>query len=237
MRSIASACAAQLGLVGPEHGLQRRPGCQCAADAIQRAPPANRIVAKAARVREARLQRAGLPVGAAASVRAEPRRDGAGRNVDRGGRARRQAADVDAARRAGARRQRHAGREPRLDVHPLGKLLRPQQLQQPEEPVRVVLERRRAQQQHVAAERRNRRDRAVARLARMPGRPPQPLGFVHDQQVDARRSPPARSVPAVRSASRARSPRADGASNGLKPAPKSRATSARRAGSSSVNTW
>ena len=32
---------AQLGLVGPEHGLQCRPGCECSADTFQRAPPAN----------------------------------------------------------------------------------------------------------------------------------------------------------------------------------------------------
>ena len=43
--------------------------------------------------------------------------------------------------------------EPRLEARVLGKLLGAQQLQQPEEPVRVVLERRRAEQQHVPAER------------------------------------------------------------------------------------
>ena len=121
------------------------------------------------------------------------RRQGPSRIGDAG----RQAADVDAASRAGARRQRHAGREPRLDVHPLRKLVRPQQLQQPEEPVRIVLERRRAEQQDVAPERGNRRDGAVA-----PARP--------DARADAAaagprrpradrcpRSPPARSVPAA----------------------------------------
>ena len=118
-----------------------------------------------------------------------------------------------------------------------GKLLRPQQLQQPEEPVRVVLERRRAEQQHVAAERGDRRDRAPGRLAGMPGRTPQPLRLVHDEQIDAGAAPPARSARAARPASRARSTARRWTSNGLKPAPKSRATSARRGASSSVNTW
>ena len=70
---------------------------------------------------------------------------------------------------------------------PSGKLLRPQQLQQPEEPVRIVFERRRAEQQHVPPERGDWRHRAILRLARMPGRTAQPLRLVDDEQVDARR--------------------------------------------------
>ena len=204
----------QLGLVGPEHGLQRRAGRERPPDTIQRAPPADRHRGAAARRSPGapRASRSAAIGAAAPGVGCRAR--GVGGTSIADGRARRQAADVDAARRAGARRQRHAGREPRLDVHPLGKLLRPQQLQQPEEPVRIVFERRRAEQQHVASERGDRRDRAVARLAGMPGRTPQPLGFVDDEQVDARRHRLARSVPAARSASRARSPRGDGRRTG-----------------------
>ena len=80
--------------------------------------------------------------------------------------------------------------------------------------MRVVFERRRAEQQHVPAERGDRRDRAILRLARMPGRTPQPLRLVDDEQVDARRHRLRRSAPAVRSASRARSPRGDGRRTG-----------------------
>ena len=69
----------------------------------------------------------------------------------------------------------------------LGKFLRPQQLQQPEESMRIVFERRRAEQQDVPAERGDRRNRAIPRLAGMPGRTPQPLRFVDDEQVDAGR--------------------------------------------------
>ena len=53
--------------------------------------------------------------------------------------------------------------------------------------MRVVFERRRAEQQDVPPERGDRRNRAIRRLARMPGRTPQPLRLVDDEQVDARR--------------------------------------------------
>ena len=105
--------------------------------------------------------------------------------VDRNADARRQAADVGPARGTGARGQRRALGEAGLETHLLGKLVRAQQLQQPEEPVRIVFERRGAQQQHVAAKRRNGRDGAPARFAGVTRRTPQPLRFVHDQQVDA----------------------------------------------------
>ena len=72
-----------------------------------------------------------------------------------------------------------------LDIQSLRELVRPQQLQQPEEAVRIVFERRRAEQQQVPAERGDRRDGTIGRLAGMPGRPPQPLRLVDDEQVDA----------------------------------------------------
>ena len=51
--------------------------------------------------------------------------------------------------------------------------------------MRVVLERGGAEQQHVPAQRGDGRDRPPRRLAGMPGRTAQVLGFVHHQQVDA----------------------------------------------------
>ena len=53
--------------------------------------------------------------------------------------------------------------------------------------MRIVLERRRAEQQDVPPERGDWRDRAVLGLARMSGRAPQPVRFVHDEEIDARR--------------------------------------------------
>ena len=51
--------------------------------------------------------------------------------------------------------------------------------------MRIVFERRRAEQQHVPSERGDRSDRAILRLARMSRPAPQPLRLVHDEQVDA----------------------------------------------------
>ena len=165
--------AAQRGFVGGEHGSERGARGERAADAIDLLPPRDRM--RRRRAAQRRLDR----------VPQLPARRLVER--DRNAHARRQAADVGAAGRARAGRQRRGEREPRLEAHVLGKLVRTQQLQQPEEPVGVVLERRRAQEQHVAAERRDRRDRAPAGLAGMAGRPAQPLRFVHDEEVDARR--------------------------------------------------
>ena len=53
--------------------------------------------------------------------------------------------------------------------------------------MRIVFERRRAEQQDVPPERGDRRNRAIRRPARMPGRTPQPLRLVDDEQVDAGR--------------------------------------------------
>ena len=50
--------------------------------------------------------------------------------------------------------------------------------------MRIVLERRRAEQQHVAAEIGNGRDGAPCRIAWMPWRPPQVLRLVDDEQID-----------------------------------------------------
>ena len=108
------------------------------------------------------------------------------------------------------RAARRAGPRSRL----LGKLLRPQQLQQPEESVRVVFERRRAQEQHVAAEGGDRRDRPPRRLAGMSRRPSQPLRLVHDEQIDAGRHGLRAQLADARSASRARSPPAGAARTG-----------------------
>ena len=53
--------------------------------------------------------------------------------------------------------------------------------------MRIVFERRRAEQQHVPSERGDRSHRAILRLARVSWPTPQPLRLVHDEQVDARR--------------------------------------------------
>ena len=96
-----------------------------------------------------------------------------------------------------------------LEARLLGKLLRTQQLQQPEEPVRIVFERRRAQEQHVAAEAGDRRDRAPAR-ARRDGPADGAAAAPRPRRADrCPRAPPGRSAAGARSASRARSRRGD----------------------------
>ena len=162
----------QLDLVRPQHRLQRRAGGQRPSHAIERAPSGNGIE-RIVRVREA--------------GRGSARREGGRRKIDRHRRPRRQAPDIHSARRAGARRERDAGREPRRDIHALGKLLRPQQLQQPEEPMRVVFERRRAEEQDVPPERGHGSNRAILPPTRMSRRTPETLRLVNDEQVDARR--------------------------------------------------
>jgi hypothetical protein len=105
---------------------------------------------------------------------------------DRHAHPRRQPADVHAPRGAGAGRQRRASAQTRLEADVLGELVGPQQLQQPKEAVGVVFERRRAEQQHVPAERGDRGHGAPRGFAGMSGRAPQALRFVHHQQIDAR---------------------------------------------------
>jgi hypothetical protein len=53
--------------------------------------------------------------------------------------------------------------------------------------VRVILERRRAEEQDVTAERGNRRHRAPGGFTGMAGRAPEPLRLVHDEEIDPRR--------------------------------------------------
>ncbi len=105
--------------------------------------------------------------------------------LDRDSHARRQAADVHAPGGARAGRQRLGAREPRLEALGFGEVGGPQQLQQPEEAVHVVVERDRREQQQVASERRDRGDRPPGRVAGMARRPPQPVRLVDHQQVDA----------------------------------------------------
>ena len=118
-----------------------------------------------------------------------------------------------------------------------GNSSRTQELQQPEEPVGVVFERRRAQEQDVTAQGRDRRDRAPAGLAGVARRAPEPLRFVHDQEVDARLHRLVGQLRALRSSISSAITARRCTSNGLKSGPKSRATSARRCASSSVKTW
>ena len=185
---------AQRALVGAQHGGQRRARGERAADAVDLLPARHGVRRAAARTAAStRLAEAPARGDRRASI-GTPTRGGSppmstrrvelvhgGSGVPRG--------------------------EARLEADVLGKLLRPQQLQQPEEAVRVVFERRRAEQQHVAAEGGDRRDRAPRRFAGMSGRAPQALRFVHDQQVDAGLDRLLGQLRVGRSASRGRSPR------------------------------
>src|SRR5438045_2699205 len=98
---------------------------------------------------------------------------------------RRQASDVSTARGAGAWRKRRAERKARLETHVLGKFLRAKELKQPEKSMCIVLEWRRTQEQHVAAQRRNGRDGTPARLTGVARRATKPLRFVDDEQIDS----------------------------------------------------
>ena len=73
-----------------------------------------------------------------------------------------------------------------FEPYVLGKLPRTQELQQAEEPVGIVFERRCAQEQNVATQARDGSDGAPAGLARVAFRAPEPLRFIHNQQVDSR---------------------------------------------------
>ena len=105
---------------------------------------------------------------------------------DRNTHPRRQASDVGTAGGAGARGQGPVESESRLHTDVLGKLLWTEELEEAEEPVGVVLEGCRAQEQDVATQARNRRDRAPGRLAGVVGRAAKPLCFVHHQEIDSR---------------------------------------------------
>src|SRR5687768_16661419 len=51
--------------------------------------------------------------------------------------------------------------------------------------MRIVLERRGAEEQHVPPERSDRRDSSIAGLPGMPGRTPETLRLVYDEQIDS----------------------------------------------------
>ena len=91
---------------------------------------------------------------------------------DRNSHSRRQSADVGSARRAGAWRQGGSRSQPCFKAHTVRKLLRAQQLQQPEEPVRIVFERRRAEEQYVTTEAGDWRDGSPRGFTWMAGRAP-----------------------------------------------------------------
>ena len=52
--------------------------------------------------------------------------------------------------------------------------------------MRIVFERRRAEEQHVTTEAGDWRNRSPRRFTRVAGRTPQPLCLVHHEQIDAR---------------------------------------------------
>ena len=126
---------------------------------------------------------------------------------------------------SGSRAARGAPRSPR----PPGSSSGPQELEQPEEAVRVVLERRRRQQQHVPAERRRwaptARQAGVAGLAAAAAAG----GAPRRRPAGRCRPPPPARVRRGRATSVSSATTAwRWTSNGLKSAPKSRATSASR---------
>ena len=164
---------AQLALVGSEHGAERRSGRQRAADAIDLLSLARPRVAPPRLAAAPRRRCAPATSPASSSAIGMP---------TRGGKPPMSARRVELV---------HGGsgvplRETRLETHVLGKLLRTQQLQQPEEPVGVVFERRGAEEQDVAAQGRDRRDRPPGRFAGMTRRAAKSLRFVHHQQIDPR---------------------------------------------------
>jgi hypothetical protein len=109
------------------------------------------------------------------------------RRVDRDGPtdSRWQASDIGSAGGTGAWWKRRPAREARLDAHVFRKLLRTKQLQHAEESVCVVFEWSGAEEQDVAAQSRDRRDRSPAGVTWMAGRASESLCLVHHQQVDA----------------------------------------------------
>ena len=158
-------------VVGSEHGAERRARRErpthaidflARHDGIRRGRASHRLLDRAAQLRTLGIEK-----------------------LDRNAHSRGQATDVGPASRAGAGGKGCALREAGFEAGVLRKLPRTQQLQQPEEPMRIVFERRGAQQQHVAAQGRNGRDGAPGRLAGMARRTPKSLRLVHHQQVDA----------------------------------------------------
>ena len=235
VRSIASACCRNAVSSGPRTAFSAAPDASARRIRSSARRLASASVRVASRVRQSHLYEArssGL-----ASVVCRPGRTlCVGGEVDWQRRTRRQPTDVHAARRTRARWQRHAGLQACLDIQSFGKFVRPQQLQQPEEAVRVVFERRCAEQQEMTSERGDRRDGTIRRLAGMTGgRRSRCASSMTSRSMPALTACAPRSgrLTSVSSASTARR----WTSKGLKPAPKSRATSARRGGSSSVNTW
>ena len=76
--------------------------------------------------------------------------------------------------------------ESRLERLVLGEVRGPEELEEPEEAVHVVVERDRGEEEQVPAERGDRRRRAPGGASRVPGRAAQPVGLVHHEEVDAR---------------------------------------------------
>jgi hypothetical protein len=135
-RVSGSSVLPQLLLVWRKHCSERRTGRERATDPIELPAFGNRMCRGCRPHRHLELATSFPPGGSLRRYR------------DR--RSRRESADIETPRRARARGQRRAGGEPRLEIHVRRELVRPQQLQQPEEPARVIFERRRAEQQHVA---------------------------------------------------------------------------------------
>ena len=107
--------------------------------------------------------------------------------VDRRGHPGLEPADVHAPRRARARRQRLAALECGEEFL-LGRVgVGPEQLEQAEEAVRVRLERRRREQQHVARDAGERRDGAVRVAPGVAPRALEAVRLVHDEKLEPRR--------------------------------------------------
>ncbi len=194
--------------VGPEHGRERGARRERAADAVPLLAPGDGPRRPAASHRGSTARAAG---------HRRSRRPTSIGHADRAAAGRRCPRDASSWCTAAAACPTRAA--PRSSI--FRKLLGAQQLQQPEEAVRVVFERRGAEQQHVTAQRGNRRDRAPRRLAGMPGGRRRRCA-----SSTTSRSMPAATACAVSCGSAVSVSRAITArrctSNGLKPAPKSR---------------
>ena len=165
---------AQRAFVGSEHGSERRSRRQRAADAIDLLPPRDRVRRRRASHAPPRPRACSCQLAAMCRARSECRPAAAGLRCRRG--AWSWCTEAEACRSA-----RRASK-----LTSSGNSSRTQELEQPEEPVGVVFERGRAQEQHVTTQARDRRDRAPAGVARVARRTAESLRFVHDQQVDSR---------------------------------------------------